>query len=260
MNFFFLSIIFIWAALFSEPLVDRSLNSEAILELANYFGISQKEDLVLETQKKWLRKPGKERWEIEKLSQKDQEFVINWAKKEGFFDEIRPSIQLYDKALILGATTKRMQIRLNYLKKLFQEGVRFSEIVWLTGERKLDSRVDEFTDLCETEFDAAKLLWEKEDIPNEMKNLPVLFISAPQKNGARPNTKDTLDKWLQEMQDPSTVLFISSQPYCEYQFNVIRETLRDNILFDIACPSVLEVEAENILDSVARSIWMKKHF
>ena len=81
--------------------------------------------LVAETQKRWLRKAGLELWEVDELSSDQRRFVLDWAEKQGMFLPWRPSLGHYDVAVILGATTPRMQLRLDYLKQLWAEGVPF---------------------------------------------------------------------------------------------------------------------------------------
>ncbi len=220
------------------PLQDRRLDPAPLLQLASSLGIPQDADLIAETQKRWLRKPNQERWEIAELAPEQRAFVLNWAEEQGLFASWKPSLREYDKALILGATTSRMQKRLDYLKELWNEGVRFSEIVWLTGDRPLDSRVDGLTDRCKNESEAAHIVWEETDLPEGMRALPVLFIAVPmQGEGSiwrRPNTVDTLVAWLHRSPESCLALFISDQPFCGYQFAVIKATLPNAVLFYVA--------------------------
>src|SRR5579863_5067121 len=123
---------------YSAPLQDHHLNPKALSELLCALGMDPHGDVIAQTQKQWLRKPGLERWELSELSQGQREFVLDWAGTQGLFAPWMPSCKNYDKALILGATTSRMQMRLDYLKELWMQGIRFQEIVWLTGERPLD--------------------------------------------------------------------------------------------------------------------------
>ncbi len=78
-------------------------------------------------------------------------FVLNWATEQELFAPWKPFYKMYDKALILGATTSRMQTRLDYLKQLWEDGIRFNELVWLTSDRPLDKRVDDLADQCSNE-------------------------------------------------------------------------------------------------------------
>jgi hypothetical protein len=248
--------------IFSLPIQDHQIDPEALSQLACALNISPEEDLIAATQKRWLRKPGQERWELEELSADQRTFVLNWAKQQGFFSPWKPNCKVYNQALILGATTPRMQTRLSYLKQLWDEGVRFQEVVWLTGDRPLDKRVDDLTDRCTNESEAAHILWKEADLPPEMKKLPVVFVAVPMKEGGkRPNTQDTLLAWLKREPQPHTALFISDQPFCGYQFAVIKASLPDSISFDVAGQGIDSPDhpaaAAIILDSIARWIYQE---
>jgi hypothetical protein len=246
---------------FAAPLHDRKIDPAALSRLASAFNISEDADIVAETQKQWLRKPNQERWEMAELSLEQRLFVLNWAAEQGLFDAWRPAYNTYDKALILGAATPRMQMRLDYLKQLWNEGIRFSKVVWLTGDRPLDKRVDDLTDRCSNESEAARVLWEEADLPEEMRLLPVVFVAVPMKGEApflkRPNTEDTIVAWLQKEPEPCKALFISNQPVCGYQFASLKATLPDVFLFDLVGPGVdpTNQSAAVILDSIARWIY-----
>jgi len=250
---------------FGLPIQDRKIDPAALSKLATALKIPSDADLIEETQKQWLRKPGQERWEIAELSPDQRLFVLNWAKKQGLFDAWRPLYSVYDKALILGATTSCMQMRLDFLKQLYNEGIRFKEIVWLTGDRPLDKRVDGLTDRCKNESEAAHILWEETDLPIEMRKIAVTFIAVPMKQEGsslkRPNTEDTIVAWLQTSPNPCRALFISDQPFCGYQFAVIKTTLPEEYAFDLVGQGVDPMShpsaAAITLDSIARWIYQE---
>jgi hypothetical protein len=247
----------------ASPIQDRKIEGAALCQLAVGVGIPPGTNIVEETQKRWLRKPTQERWELNEISPEQRRFVLNWAKEQGIFSAWKPSRDTYDKALILGATTSRMQMRLDYLKQLWMEGVRFTEIVWLTGDRPLDKSIDGLLDLCQTESEAAHILWEEADLPEEMRGLSVVFVEVPMKvDGTtvkRPNTEDTIVAWLKVAPQPCTALFISDQPFCGYQFAVVKGALPDEFLFDLAGqgvdPSSHPAAAAITLDCIARWIY-----
>lgn len=245
---------------FASPIVDHKINFKDLSQLCEALEVPYEENLVAETQKRWLRKPGQERWEMEELSSDQRQFVLNWAKENGLFDTWMPAIQSYDKALILGATTSRMEMRLNYLIELWNQGIRFSEIVWLTGDRVLDPRVDELIDRCINESEAARVLWEEAKIPEEMRYIPVLFISVPMKeDGRRPNAQDTIVAWLNHSY-PCKALFVSNQPFCGLQFAVIQATLPKEYHFDVVGKGIdhtNHLSAAIVLDTLARWIYQQ---
>ena len=261
----FLLAICLYSLTFASPIQDRKIDPTALSQLGLALDIPQNADIVVETQKHWLRKPGQERWEIAELSPDQRSFVLNWATEQGLFAPWRPVSKSYDKALILGATTSRMQMRLDYLRQLWNEGTRFNEIVWLTGDRPLDKRVDELTDRCSNESDAAHILWKETLLPEEMRSLPVVFVAVPMKvEGSslkRPNTEDTLVAWLQIASKPCKALFVSDQPFCGYQFAVIKATLPGTFLFDLVGQGVdgasHPAAAAITLDAIARWIYQE---
>jgi hypothetical protein len=244
---------------FADPLLDRTIDPSVLQQLASTLGISKEQDLIEQTQKQWLRKPGNERWEMSEIIAENRQYVLTWAAEQGLFSDWRPSRATYDKALILGATTSRMQMRLDFLKDLWNQGVRFREIVWLTGMRPLDPRADGLIGRCANESEAAHILWDEADLPEEMRCLSVSFIEVPMKGSERPNTADTIIAWVKESPEPCTALFVSDQPFCGYQFAVIKSNLPDPFLFDMVGkgvdPSSHPAAAAITLDSIARWIY-----
>ncbi len=263
-KWFLLFAVCFCALAFASPIQDHKIDPTALTQLAA-LNISKDANIVETTQQRWLRRPSQERWEIAELSSDQRLFVLNWATEQGLFALWKPLYKTYDKALILGATTSRMQMRLDYLKQLWEDGIRFSEIVWLTGDKPLDKRVDDLTDLCSNESEAAHILWEETNLSEEMRNLPVVFIAVPMKKEEsvlkRPNTEDTIIAWLKEAPEPCTELFVSDHPFCGYQFAVIKANLPSSFLFDLVGQGVDPIShpaaAAITLDSIARWIYQE---
>lgn len=260
-KWFHLFTVFLVSLGFASPIQDHKIDSNALSQLVSALGISKDADIITETQKHWLRKTGQERWELNELSPEQRLYVLDWAENQGLFAPWKPAYEHYDKALILGATTSRMQMRLDYLTELWAQGTRFDEIVWLTGERPLDKRVDGLTDRCQNESEAAKILWEETDLPQEMRNLPLVFIAVPMKTEGtslkRPNTEDTIMAWLAKTPHPCRTLFVSDQPFCGYQFAVIKTCLPEAFQFDLVGQGVDSTShpAAITLDSIARWLY-----
>jgi hypothetical protein len=249
--------------IYAAPIQDRNIDLNALSQLASALEIPEGSDLIAETQKRWLRKPGQERWEIAELSPEQRAFVLRWAEGQGLFAPWTPARTTYDVALILGATTSRMQMRLDYLKDLWAQGTRFNEIVWLTGDRPLDKRVDGLTDRCNNESEAARILWKEANLPDAMRALNAVFVAVPMKQEGtapkRPNTEDTIVAWLQTNPTPCKALFVSDQPFCGYQFAVVKTCLPDEFEFDLVGQGVNSTShpaaAAVTLDSIARWIY-----
>jgi len=251
-------LLAVCSSCFATPIVERSVGKEALSEILGFFGITQ-ENMIAETQKKWLRSSGKERWEMNEISQK--EFVLNWAEKSGIYSSWKPESSSYDKALILGATTGVMEGRLRFLVDLWNEGIRFDEIVWLTGERPLDKTIDGLLELATNESEAARVIWKKVDLPKEMRTISVVFVEEPMKGLKRPNTKDTIDAWVGSGVKPCKALVVSSQPFCGYQYGIVDRYLPEEFLFEVVGPGVDSrahpAAAAITLDSMARWLYVE---
>lgn len=264
---FLLLVISFWNLGTALPIRDRILDPVALFELSFALSVPQDTDIVEEAQK-WLRRPDQERWEMAEIPFQEALLILNWAEKQGLFADWRPVRMRYDKAVILGATTSRMQMRLDYLKQLWLEGVRFDEMVWLTGDRPLDEKADALLDRCQNESEAARLLWEETDLPQEMRMVPLTFIAVPMKAGGsfpkRPNTEDTIIAWLNTNPGSCTALFVSDQPFCGYQFAVVKTCLPASIEYELVGPGVDPAShpaaAAITLDSIARWIYQERLF
>ncbi len=250
--------------IFASTIIERSIPDHALKNLVEITGLNPQGDLLAQTQKNWLRSASKERWEINENSELRAE-VIQWGIENNVYNDWNPSKTYYDKALILGATYHSMKARLDYLSKLWDQGVRFHEVIWLVGERPLSPAIDEMIQGCETETDLAKYLWEHSDLKKGIKALPVTFVNAPMKTiqgkTLRPNTQDTIIKWLESNPSSINALFVSSQPYCHYQFEIIKASLRNapQVSFEVVGPHCDAESNERIaaitLDSMARCIY-----
>lgn len=239
-----LAVRVIWASVVTPPLLE-------LLDLTQVSHDGTLASIVEGTQKKWLRPAGKERWETTDLDADKRVKVLELAEQIGFIDEVRPTETQYDYVLLLGATVFRMEARLNYMVKLWKEGVQFKHVVILTGMRPLDTKVEQ--KIADTESEAARILWSE----CELNFLPVSFIEAPMNGSLRPTTQDTIIAWQDEFPEPGRCLFISNQPYCFYQGAVVDLNLSDEFphetVGEAANPSKLN--AAVVLDSIARWLY-----
>jgi hypothetical protein len=78
----------------------------------------------------------------------------------------------------------------------------------------------------------------------------------------RPDTKDTLMAWLQSAPQNGKYLFVSSQPFCGYQFAVIKNALPQELAFEVVGkgtnPEANPRAAAVILDALARWIYQEE--
>jgi len=117
----------------------------------------------------------------------------------------------------------------------------------------LIQKVDSLTDRCKTESEAARIIWDEANMPEQMRNLPTIFRPVAMKiEGTltkRPNTKDTINAWLKTSPGSCKALFVSNQPFCGYQFSVIKSVLPQEIQFDIVGPkSDIKKDANSCCD------------
>jgi len=243
----------LWGEVVNEPLLK-------LLDVMDVPHDGTLSSIVAQTQKCWIRPAGKERWEIEgELTEKSE--VIPLAAELGFIHEIYPLEKEYDYCLLFGATVARMEKRLNYAIKLWNEGVRFKEIVFLTGFRPLDPAADRLTDICKTEAEATHYIWEHADLPEGFSELPITFVEVPMLSTPsgvrRPATADTVDAWMALDPVPGTCLGISNQPYCLYQEAVIAAYLPEEFEFEVVGEAANpdRLQGPVLLDTIARWLW-----
>ena len=242
-------------------------------------------DSIINASQRWRRKPDQERWEMPdiKLDFQKQQKVMAHLHKIGLIDELKPSSQHFDYALLLGATVPRMEVRLNQLVKLWREGVRFKQIVFLVGQRPLTAGIDQIDTLIDrvtgknasekarknsrpqTETEGARLIFELTRMPEDMRRLPVIYIDTPrywQDNlWQRANTRDTLERWLQEYKAPygkptgGKTLVVSDQPHALYQQEVVRQALPETFTTEITGVAAGD-ETRTVIFLDALALWL----
>ena len=247
----------------------KKVMNENFLKLLTKFNIEHDgtlEDIVKKTQAQWLRKPGTERWEMDNIVVDDEAEEI--FKKLGFINMVIPKESQYDYCLVLGASAPRIKNRLDFLIKIWDEGVRFNRIFVLTGQRKLDSIGDSLPHLefyeteISTETDYIKFLVKKADFPQDLRDI-ICFIDTPTPRGkSRPSTDDTVKFWLEDHEPiPGSCLCISSQPFINYQDSVLKTFLLP-LNFKVETVGFFDRSIFNksiVLDSIARFLYQEKN-
>ncbi|MBM3886417.1 hypothetical protein FJ364_00670 [Candidatus Dependentiae bacterium] len=227
----------------------------------------------------FCRKRGVERWQMDNNfdEQKKSRCMALFAQL-GFFNEVKPLQREYDYVTVLGGTLTSMRGRLGYAKKLWQQGIRFAKIVFLTSDRPLelfenDEQLADTqqqilsikadwqvpTSFPKTEATLMNVLWDQADKPKDLSDVSVDIISVPMKNlgdgrTERPHTGDTLVSWLAKKPLPGRCLFISSQPFVGYQHGVIKRLMPHDFIIESVGPKTAP-EKNNIavlIDSLLR--------
>lgn len=234
--------------------------TQPLLELLEVTGIEHQgtyESILQETQKKWLRPSGKERWEISDLEDKTNQQIFPLADQLGFVSEVVPHSNGYLYAALLGGTFGRMEKRLDFLIQLWNQGIRFKNLIFLTGQRPLDPTIEPVFEGCRDESEAAHYIWANHLVPEEMRNIPVQFVEVPMKEGKRPIRKDTYIAWLSTHPQPGSILLISNQPYCPFDQTIAVSSLPQSFSIETVGVAIDEKEKNGavLLDSIARWIF-----
>ncbi len=231
----------------------------------------------------WLRAQGKERWEIDELFTQKRELLFSIFEHLGVFDQVAPLQNHYDYALLLGAMVYRIRTRLHHLIELWNKGIQFDTIVILCGQRTLDPRLESLDILLnahngvlpfkanwqfdgtipKTETDMMKLVFEQSQLPDEWKNLSIIFIDTPQQlqedgSWRRPNTQDTVEAWFATDPTPGSILAISNQPFIGYQDTILRRFISATFTIEtVGQAASANIKIATLLDNMARWLYME---
>jgi len=216
--------------------------------------------MIKETQKTWRRPAGKERWHIENnLSEIQSKAVMDYCSKTRFFTEIMPAKKEYDYAVILGATVAPMKKRIGFLEKIAQSGVRFKQVILLSGARPLDLKIEIAPEGCQTEGEALASLWKasplRKQVPWTQFNCPMITVLGVP--AQRPTTADTFKLWLASKPKPGVCFMVSNQPFCVYQQLIAEAILPKEFAFETVGPAANpdKVKPAGMLDTIARCLY-----
>jgi hypothetical protein len=109
-----------------------------------------------------------------------------------------------------------------------------------------------------------KIVFDQMQLPEGLKKVPVMYIDALQQvdsNGKtrRPNTSDTIKRWIEVDPIPGSCLFISNQPFILYQETTVRMLMLDDFEVEtvgFATQSGYD-SVHMVLDSLARCIYQE---
>lgn len=262
----------------SISLLDEKGNPKpALLKLLDYYKVKHDgtaKEIIQITQKEWLRKPTQERWDLkaEKTPEID-ETLQKIYKKIGTIDEISPKYKKYDYVFLMGALEQRMKLRIEHLIKLFNDGIRFDNIVFLAGERPREPLKEEMKEwnikgeLPKTEFEIIKYIFEHINLPKDLtKDVKLIYINAPMKKTvdgklARPNTGDTINQLLKSNPEVAKgkvkILVISNNPYAGYQHWATKIYFPENVEIDTVGTESTEKNQAVLKDNIARWLYQE---
>lgn len=229
------------------------------IQLMKLLGMEEGEDLdsINDWAQANLLRRG-ERWE--KQSDRYEPLrpeILGLLRELGFVDAKYPVFDEYEGAIVHGGQLSTVELRVNFLIRMWKRGVRFSDLYFLTGERHLKEQILGVN----TETEMIKRLWEISDVPEKMRNgVQVHYIHAKGKGPeVRPTTDDTVVTWLAEDPTPGRYLAVSNAPYRCRQDLVKRSIAPKEFLFDTVGPEAdPEAPIALFLDEVARTIYQMR--
>jgi hypothetical protein len=232
--------------------------------LFNYFKIQHNGILkyIVTKIQPWKRKPELERWQVQEIEVKDKNYVISLLKKLNFVDSIYPKKQEYDYAILLGADTKNVIARINFLIDLWKNGIRFKNLICLGAQRPCDKNdiIPEWQNLKvqpKTETEIIKFYLNTFHFPD---SLNIVFVDTPmvvtKEMIKRPNTQDTVLEWLKCNPKPGSCLVISNNPYIKYQDAILKKNLPKDFEVETVGPASFEgVKISIYLDTICRWLY-----
>lgn len=220
---------------------------------------------------KYGRSENQERWQLGKLHENKKTLLLPLFKKLGIIEEVLPQLKVYRAIIILGGAVSRMRARVHFLEKLWTEGVRSQQILFLVGERPLSTELNEEKDpfsrehssipfrpqwlpsrkQVKTEADVVPVVWDQIISREDLRNREFQVFSTPFVKDEetlkmrRPDTADTIQTWIaRESPHEGPYLVISNNPFIPYQNEVVRavfekEGLLEKASLETAGPAAL---------------------
>jgi len=213
------------------------------------------------------RPPGSERAECEEPEHFKQHrgALMEALQQTGMLSAIKPARIYYDHVLIPGAVEGEVKTRLDMLRNLWDQGVRFGAIHLLGSERTLRPEFEPSADtlgadrakittemqMMETYYYAKSAVW-----PKELQDIRVFEVNSFNRpNGERANTQDTIVSWQQTHPKPGEVLVVSSQPFARYQDAAVKSILPPSFHIEtVGAPALPDVKISVAMDTIARQI------
>lgn len=199
---------------------------------------------------------GKERWQLERICDDRLDEALPILRRLGCIDSIHAEKNHYDYALVLGSLKLHMQMRLDFLYEQWKRGVRFDEIVLLTGRRDLNPEREIYPEELKTETDLFVYLFDNHPLK---KVAPVKVIDSAKckrEDGMlrRPDTAATIRDWRATNPKAGSVLAVSTQPFVGYQNAVLKSLLPEEFDLEAIGPETEIYPMALYLDNFAK--WM----
>jgi hypothetical protein len=231
----------------------------ALLELLEVPHNGTLTSIVEATQERWLRKSATERWQLSELYPDKKEKALALLSQIECVDAVVPMESHYRYALILGGPLERAKIRIQHLVALWEQGIRFDEVVLLTGNRTIDPNFERIDPSIKNETELMELLYKITPMPEAMRKVRVTVADAPKHaDGARPNTADTVYAWLKLKPQLGSCLAVSCQPFAGYHDSVLKTYLPQEFLVEtVAAAAPGKTLLAMYLDNLARWLYQE---
>jgi hypothetical protein len=241
----------------SKYVIDKDQGlSKPIYKLMELLNIDITGDIEIDLQKiktSWERT--KERWDLKEIFQNEKDRALEIFDELNILNEVYPKLNKYDHVIIIGATIPSVRSRLSFLKEQSEKGIRFDSIVFLGGQRQL--RASEIESLYDdnnpyisfkkdwkrsntiptTESEMMKIVFEQSELPNEMRNVKIVFVDAPMiienEKLIRPGSKETINCWLKTSPKHGKCLVISNQPYVGFHEAIFKNAMPDDFVVEV---------------------------
>lgn len=245
---FFLLISF---SLCAYQLIDKPAAQEllALFDVPKDLSI---EELIAYLEGEWLQWD-KERWEMDSRFEEKKAAALTLLQELDWIDPIQAKERHYDYALILGSTGKAMQAELDFLYEEWKRGVRFDQIVLLSGARDLDPSIETAPPGINTEAELLLYLFNQ----SLLKDIaPCTWINSA---GFRPSRAKTISDWLLNDPIPGSCLVVSRQPFISYQEASVRKSLPSDFSLEAIGPAAVQEYPLSIyLDNFVRVLKYEK--
>jgi hypothetical protein len=262
--------------------------SQALIALLNGFGIPHNgswETIVPETQKAWLKDKNNESWILDAGKDSNPEKTFSLFSLVEMTQDVESSSTRYEHALVLGSILQVVRDRLNFLKKEWERGVRFKNLVFLGSDRQLYPIMEGEKALLHSpyptragwslqgyfpknETEMMRFVFDQMDLPEEWRNkIPFLFVHTPSNTDSkRPRTIDTYEFWLKSsFPKEGSLLIVASQPFTGRADSIAHYVFAEDFLVETVGPGfTLEKYKEQpqglgiLKDELARWIYQER--
>jgi hypothetical protein len=250
--------------------VVSDMQAEVILDSVTFDNVQQAASWLHDLSQETMKRPeGQARTDTTERPEftANRAELINALKAAGFISEAKPKLKHYDHVLLLGAKEPLAEGRMDTIRQLWEEGIRFDKIHLLGSDRPLDSTHEPIANVAsdsgatlstETEMLKAQYYSMRDKWQPDLKQVPTFAVNSYDREGHHANTKDTIETWFAAHPEPDhgNVLVISNQPFVAYQDAAVKSVLPAGFNVDTVGAPINEQDINITLamDAFARQV------